>query len=183
MRRTLAADAGRKEAPESSKATVDRLFGNEEWRQIYRAQRDGVIKGEDAWIHYVEQYRLGLTQLGYDYTSAIEVRNTNRVVLYHMVFATSHGAGEKIMRAVQKKARAILPAMVEEERRNRSQIGPKLFDESDADLARYANEPSKWAQFFDDAPLAFDPSRFATPPVAEQLDLGVGFDMSASTAC
>ena len=168
MRRTLPVGSGTNEAPIGQQAQVDRLFGNTQWRQIYGAQRDGRIQGEEAWIHYVEQYRLGLVRLGYEYTSAIEVRNTRNVVQYHMVFATCHPAGKRIMKSIQEDARTILPAMVAEEKTIRSRSGERLFEESDTDLDRYANDPNKWARFFDEPPRAFDPSRFTATPTSEQ---------------
>jgi three-Cys-motif partner protein len=175
MRRTLPADRGTDEALEAQKLEVDRLFGNRGWRKIYQAQREGRIYGEAAWIHYVEQYRLGLSQLGYDYVSAIEVRNTSNVVLYHLVFATSHDAGARIMKAVQRKARAVLPAMVEEEKYRRTHSGDQLFEESDTDLDRYAADPSKWARVFDDPPRQFDPSRFHPSETNEQMAMTLEF--------
>lgn len=53
-------------------------------------------------------YRYRLEQIGYSYTSAIEVRNTRGVVVYHMDFATGHVAGQNIMDAVMDRARAVL---------------------------------------------------------------------------
>ncbi|MDA8267319.1 MAG: three-Cys-motif partner protein TcmP [Actinomycetota bacterium] len=176
MRRTLPADKGAKEAGETRKQQVDRLFGGRDWRAIYQAQRAGLIQGESAWMHYVELYRLRLLALGYEYTSAIEVRNTSNVVLYHMVFATCHPAGARIMKAVQENARKVLPAMVQEEKRARRQSGRRLFEESDADLDRYAEAPSKWAQLFDEPPQPFDPSRFQLASASEQLAMGLAFD-------
>jgi hypothetical protein len=165
MRRTLPSDPTKEQASGPAKATVDRLFGHDRWRDIYEAQRSGVISGEDAWMHYVELYRRGLHQLGYSYTSVIEVRNTRNVVLYHLVFATNNATGKKVMKDVQAKARRILPAMVAEERRARSSKGRTLFEEDDADLDRYAADPSKWAFFTDGVPEPFDPNRYVCRPV------------------
>ena len=47
----------------------------------------------------------GLLNLGYKYTSAIEVRNTSSVIQYHLVFATVNNTGRKVMRDVQSRAR------------------------------------------------------------------------------
>ena len=161
LRRTLPSDPTKEAAPDSVMTEIDRLFGNDRWREIYEAQRSGAISGEDSWMHYVELYRLGLVGLGYTYTSVIEVRNTRNVVLYHLVFATTNATGKKVMKDVQGKARRVLPAMVEDERRARSAKGHRtLFEEDDADLDRYVADPNRWAFFTDAPPQAFDPSRY-----------------------
>jgi len=108
LRRKLP-QAGKDIASDEHQLEIDQLFGNCDWREIYRAQRDRWIGGEASWMHYVNLYRLGLSRLGYSYTSAIEVRNTKQVVQYHLIFATSNQAGLRIMNGVLQKAREILP--------------------------------------------------------------------------
>ena len=169
FRRSMPINAGTTEASDATKAEVDLLFGNREWRPIYDAERSGAIGGEDSWLWYVHLYRRGLLNLGYKYTSAIEVRNTSGVIQYHLVFATANNTGRKVMSDVQGRARKILPAMVEDEKRARRAGGPRLFEEEDADLDRYAEDPDRWAFFADDDPLAFDPSRHPRPPEMQQL--------------
>lgn len=158
MRRNLPGP-GKPEAREGLKGQLDLLFGNKDWRGIYNAQRSGLISGESSWIHYVDHYRLGLQRLGYRDTSAIEVRNTKNVVLYHMVFATGHPAGAKIMRAINRKARTVLPKMIDAERNARRDRGSRLFAETDVELDWYKANPTRWAQLFDYAPEPFNPSR------------------------
>jgi hypothetical protein len=168
FRRTMPTDPGSEEAPPGARDDADRLFGNDRWREIYAAQRAGAITGEESWMHYVDLYRLGLLKLGYPYTCVIEVKNTRNVVLYHLVFATENNTGKRIMRDVQRRARTILPAMVEDEKAARKAGGAiRLFEEPDDDLDRYAQNPDKWANFTDDAPQAFDPSRHRSPPAPD----------------
>jgi three-Cys-motif partner protein len=171
MRRTLPTDPKKAEASDANKLAVDRLFGDQEWRSIYAAQRAGLIKGDDSWRYYVEQYRLGLHRLGYSYTSAIEVRNTSNVLLYHIVFATGHDVGKKIMKAVQVNARAVLPAMVEDEKRGRLQSGTPMFETSPGDQNRYRGNQGRHAVFIDDVPRPFDPTAFSAPDEPDQLEL------------
>jgi three-Cys-motif partner protein len=165
FRRTMPTERGSEEASPGARADADRLFGNDKWTEIYAAQRSGAITGEESWMHYVELYRLGLMELGYTYTCVIEVKNTRNVVMYHLVFATQNSTGKRIMKDVQKRARTILPAMVEDEKAARKAGGAiRLFEEPDDDLDRYAQNPDKWAYFTDDQPQAFDPSRHRSPP-------------------
>jgi three-Cys-motif partner protein len=165
FRRTMPIVPGTPEATGADKAVADRLFGNTKWREIYDAQRTGAIDGEDSWLWYVHLYRRGLLDLGYAYTSAVEVRNTRNVVMYHLVFATANNTGRKIMTDVLGRARQILPAMVQDEKAaRRAGYGPQLFGEEDADLDRYADDPDRWAYFTDEDPPAFDPSKHPRPP-------------------
>ena len=157
------------EASERGKEDVDSLFGNQEWRPIYAAQRSGAIDGESSWLWYVHLYRRGLLNLGYKYTSAIEVRNTSEVVQYHLIFATANKTGSKVMKDVLGRARQILPAMVAEEKRARTAGADRLFEEEDFDLDRYVLEPDRWAYFTDEDPPSFDPSRHPRPPEAQRL--------------
>ena len=172
LRRTLP-QKGKRAASEGQRLQVDMLFGNDEWRQIYQAQRDGRVVGEDSWLHYVDLYRLGLKRLGYRYTSAIEVRNTKRVVFYHLVFATSNRAGQDIMSAVQQMARQILPRMIAAEQRRRAKGEPSMFDEEDDELIEIASDPASWASYFNYEPVPFNREQYAPPP--EQMTL---FDMT-----
>jgi three-Cys-motif partner protein len=155
MRRQLS-QPPRTEATEKQKLIIDRLFGGEDWRSIYDAQRQGKIKGEDSWLHYVSQYRLQLTNLGYEFTAAIEVRNTGNVVMYHMIFATSNDTGKKIMKSVLAKASEILPKMIDDEKSRRRGSGPRLFQESEAELEKIKADPGRWARLFAERPKPFD---------------------------
>lgn len=160
------------EATEQQKRIVDRLFGGADWRPIYDAQREKIISGEESWLHYVELYRLQLLRLGYNFTAAIEVKNTTNAVLYHMVFATSNDTGKKIMKAILTKAREVLPVMIDEEKYRRRTSGPRLFDESEADLERIRADPSRWAKLFADPPLPFNPEdpKTTEPSTASRSD-------------
>jgi hypothetical protein len=165
MRRQLP-QLGKPEAAEAQKAPIDRMFGDQSWRPIYLAQRDGLTTGEDSWLHYVELYRLRLLGLGYKHTAAIEVRNTNNVVLYHMVFATGHPAGARIMGAILEKARQVLPQMVNEEREARRSSDQRLFEQDLNELETVANDPARWAKLYDQEPTPFDASRLPTASTA-----------------
>lgn len=153
LRRKLP-QAGKDIASDEHQLEVDQLFGNCDWREIYRAQRDRWIGGEASWMHYVNLYRLGLSRLGYSYTSAIEVRNTKRVVQYHLIFATSNQAGLRIMNGVLQKAREILPRMLAAEQRRLRQGEPPLFEDLE-ELRLIATDPDEWASFIDQTPTPF----------------------------
>lgn len=164
---------GKAEAKPSACAKVDRLFGSDCWRPIYADQRAGVIKGEDSWSHYVNLYRYRLEQIGYSYTSAIEVRNTRGVVVYHMVFATGHVAGQNIMDAVMDRARAVLPQLLEQERqhvRSAGNMTESLFSDQEweDELSAAADDPSRYARLLIGQP---GPYVSGTPSVQEQLHL------------
>ncbi len=174
MRRTLP-QPPRTEADDAAKSRVDRLFGGTDWRAIYEDQRAGNIVGEGSWLNYVEQYRYGLSQLGYEHTAAIEVRNTRNVVLYHMVFATAHTAGKKIMSAVMNRAREVLPRMIDEElrlRREQPALSTLFEDEDEVAVQAAAADPSRYAKLIDGPPSPYVPGP-KEPPGDEQLGLGI----------
>lgn len=164
--------AGKAEAAPSAYAKVDKLFGDNSWRPIYDDQRAGVIGGEDSWSHYVNLYRYRLLQLGYSHTAAIEVRNTRRVVLYHMVFATGNRAGQQIMGSVMSKAREVLPKLLDDERRRRRTTSDAggLFaaEEWETELAAAADDPTKYARLLTEDPQPYKPEATTGP---EQLKL------------
>lgn len=153
--------AGKPPASEAKHQTVDRLFGCSDWRSIYRDQRAGIMTGESSWLEYVNLYRLRLASLGYPHTSAIEVRNTKGVVIYHMVFATSSEPGWRIMNAVMGKAREVLPRLLEEERRRRREHpgAPSLFAgrEAFAELEEISVAPERYARLLTAAPTPYSP--------------------------
>lgn len=171
LKRTLP-QARKAEAAQSARAKVDRLFGDSSWRPIYDDQRAGVIGGEDSWSHYVNLYRYRLLQLGYSHTAAIEVRNTRRVVLYHMVFATGNQAGKQIMGSVMSKAREVLPRLLDDERRRRrsSSDGEPLFAAEDweTELAAAVDDPTRYARLLTEDPQPYAPG---AAPIQEQLEL------------
>ena len=171
LKRTLP-QAGKAEAARSARAKVDKLFGDHSWRPIYDDQRAGVIGGEDSWSHYVNLYRYRLLQLGYSHTAAIEVCNTRRVVLYHMVFATRNQAGKEIMGSVMSKARQGLPRLLDDERRRRRSTSDAeaLFaaEEWETQLAAAADDPTKYARLLTGDPQPYAPG---AAPIQEQLEL------------
>jgi three-Cys-motif partner protein len=147
----------RMQARPSVVSKVGKFFGTEEWQRIYDAQRAEKITGENSWLWYLDLYRCRLMELGYHHTSAIEVCNTKKVVLYHMVFATAHVAGQNIMAALQEEARRKLPQMINEERRRRLEEGaPCLFPQDDATLNSIAENPSQFARLLNEKPKRFE---------------------------
>jgi len=172
LKRTLP-QRGKAAAAPSACAKVDKLFGDDSWRPIYDDQRAGVIGGEDSWSHYVNLYRHQLLQLGYSHTAAIEVRNTRRVVLYHMVFATGNQAGKAIMSAVMSRARQVLPQLLEEERQRRRtrKDETSLFasEEWETELSAAAADPAKYARLLTHEPQLYTPGD--PPDPQEQLEL------------
>src|SRR4051812_8551309 len=57
-----------------------------------------------------------LRKIGYSTTHPLELTNTKAGPLYHMVFATDHPAGTKIMSSLYTRASKEIPAMRQEAR-------------------------------------------------------------------
>lgn len=167
--------AGKPQASESAQGKIDRLFGAKTWRAIYGDQRAGVTTGEPSWLHYVNLYRLQIQALGHKHTAAIEVRNTAGVVLYHMVFATGHDAGRRIMTSVMDRAREVLPRLLEAEKRRRregAEPTESLFAGRDdyAELEEVSVHPERYAQLITGPPQPYVPGE-PPPSPPEQLGL------------
>ncbi|MYD40684.1 MAG: three-Cys-motif partner protein TcmP, partial [Acidimicrobiia bacterium] len=122
-------------------AKIDRLFGTQDWRQIYGARLQQLIEPGQALQEYLNLMRWRLEEiLGYEWTHPIEIRNERGDTIYYMVFATDHPVGDEIMRDVYAKAAEEFPKMREEARRFRKQQEdkqhgvPSLFGADDQEL-------------------------------------------------
>lgn len=122
-------------------AKIDRLYGTEDWRFIYEARLCKDIEPWQARQEYLNLMRWRMENaLGYEWTLPIEVRNERGIVIYYMVFATDHEAGERIMGSVYAQAAEEFPMMRERSRRLRKQQENKargvtsLFGEDDKEL-------------------------------------------------
>jgi three-Cys-motif partner protein len=86
---------------------LTKMVGSEEWRDIAEGRRRQFLDPEQwrAEIVNLMRWRLERT-LGYRYSRALTVRNTNGSDLYSMIFATDHDVGEKIMKFLYGKSPA-----------------------------------------------------------------------------
>lgn len=110
--RTLALDPGRLTERDEQRAT--RLFGDDAWRSIYDRRLAGRLGPADAREAYVNLMRWRLERvLNYRWTHPLELRTT-RGPAYHMLFATDHEAGTRIMEHLYRDAATIFPAMRQE---------------------------------------------------------------------
>jgi three-Cys-motif partner protein len=139
--RTLALEESKLSPGDEARAT--RMFGCDDWKAIYDARAVGDIGPEAAREEYVNLMRWRLEkELGYRYTHAFEVKNTNGVPLYHMIFATDNEAGTRIMEAVYSQAARGFPEMQKEAKdRKKGQVALD-FDVPTGGLdATYQHEP------------------------------------------
>lgn len=108
--RLLRTDGGAVEPEHAGRITA--MFGSKQWRAIYRARLGGRLAPPEARIEYVNLMRWRLqTVLGYRWTHALEVHNEQGHPMYHLVFATDHPAGDRIMRHLYGKALEEFPKM------------------------------------------------------------------------
>lgn len=126
--------------PQDAEA-ITALFGFEGWQKIYEARLAESIEPGQAREEYLNLMRWRLeTQLGYKWTHPLEVRNEKNHIIYYMIFATDHEAGNRIMSNVYAQAAAEFPAMREYALRRRKQQQAEqsgvmsLFGEDDESL-------------------------------------------------
>jgi hypothetical protein len=153
--RTLRTDGG--EVTQNAAAQISRMYGTDEWQHIYKARLADDLTPGDAREEYVNLMRWRLeNDLGYRYTHPLEIFNESGRSIYHMVFATDHDAGTRIMNSVYKQAAAEFPAMraaAQQRRRDDRQEAQGLLSlfnsEVLADLVRapdadrYEHEPPR----------------------------------------
>jgi hypothetical protein len=127
--------SGRVSPQHASKLT--RMYGTEQWRAIYQARVDGTLIPADAREEYVNLMRWRLEQvLGYRWTHPLEIFNERGHSIYHMIFATDHPAGDRIMTSLYNAAANEFPAMREDARRHRERLAEReagiqsLFDDA-----------------------------------------------------
>jgi three-Cys-motif partner protein len=76
---------------------VTRIFGHEDWREIYERRLAGRLTADEARGEYVRLYGEGLKNLGYDIVLDRQITKANGNPMYFLIFATDHDAGERIM--------------------------------------------------------------------------------------
>lgn len=127
------------------------FFGTEDWRTIHGLRASGEIAGIDALDEYVNLLRWRLERtLGYRHTLAFEVQNS-RQPLYHLVFATDHPIGLKIMNDLYRRATRDHEAMRQQalarNRRARDEqaglvpLFPDIYDPPEVEAVEYRYEP------------------------------------------
>ena len=87
---------------------LDLTFGSHAWAAIHRARLDGQITPREAQFHYLEEYCSSLRNLGYGWVrwkaiTAPRAPGLRRQEMYHLIFATDHEAGDKIMEDVFRR--------------------------------------------------------------------------------
>lgn len=112
VQRTLAL---RKDISKADELRATNLFGSEEWRPIHELRRQDRLTGAQAREGFVNLMRWQLQHgLGYGETHALEIKNLKGNPLYHMILATDHEAGGKIIASVYNSAAKEIPKMREE---------------------------------------------------------------------
>lgn len=135
--RTLALEADKVSPADEARAT--RLFNTEQWRPIYELRLAHRITAAEARDEYVNLMRWRLEHdLGYRFTHPFELKNTRGGTVYHMIFATDHDAGTRIMESIYARAARRVPQMRNEARdRARGQLSFELGAEATGEGYRY----------------------------------------------
>jgi three-Cys-motif partner protein len=102
---------------------LDRMYGTGQWRAIYEARVAGMLDPRDAREEYVNLMRWRLQHvLGYGRTHPLEIFNERGHSIYHMIFATDHPAGDRIMTDLYNAAADEFPRMRQEARHRRERL-------------------------------------------------------------
>jgi three-Cys-motif partner protein len=99
------------------------MFGTDQWTAIYRARVSGDVSPAEAREEYVNLMRWRLQEvLGYEWTHPLEIFNERGHSIYHMIFATDHEAGNRIMTSLYNRAANEFPAMRQAARQRRARL-------------------------------------------------------------
>jgi three-Cys-motif partner protein len=102
---------------------LDRMYGTDQWRAIYEARLSGDLEPSEAREEYVNLMRWRLQHvLGYKRTHPLEIFNEGGHSIYHMIFATDHPAGDRIMTDLYNAAADEFPRMRQEARLRRARM-------------------------------------------------------------
>lgn len=113
LMRTLILDGPGPTTMDVRRATA--LFGADVWRRIYEQRKADKIDPATAREAYLNLIRWRLEKdLGYQSTHPLELKNMRGLTVYHMLFATDHPAGARIMSDLYSKAAREIPDMRKE---------------------------------------------------------------------
>jgi three-Cys-motif partner protein len=84
---------------------VTRIFGHENWKDIYERRERDEISAEQARGEYVRMYGDGLKGLGYKTVLDRQIKKEGGQPMYFLIFATDNAAGERIMDSVFDRVR------------------------------------------------------------------------------
>ena len=94
----------------ASESALDRYFPDRAWRDVYQDQLAGNIAAPEARTQYLDIYKNGLRMLGYgdDGIFSLPVKTLGQPggrgrMLYHLVAASDHPAGKRIMKHVMER--------------------------------------------------------------------------------
>jgi three-Cys-motif partner protein len=87
---------------------LDRTFGSHAWAAVHETRVAGQITPREAQLQYLEDYCSSLRNLGYGWVrwkaiTAPRAPGLRRQEMYHLIFATDHEAGDKIMEDVFRR--------------------------------------------------------------------------------
>ena len=118
--RTLPVDGS---VREEDALKLTQMYVTEQWTAIYRARVAGELAPADAREEYVNLMRWRLQEvLGYRWTHPLEIFNERGHSIYHMIFATDHAAGDRIMTSLYNRAANEFPAMRQAARQRRARL-------------------------------------------------------------
>lgn len=97
---------------DQSASRWDSTLGNHDWFAIYQARLAGEIDPTEAQRRYLALYIAGLKRIGYKHVTSSVITaprapGLKRQEMYHLLFATDHDAGFRIMSDVMKRPYAL----------------------------------------------------------------------------
>ena len=124
-----------------AEARLTALFGCDDWQPIVDARRNRLIGGDQAREAFVNVMRWRLAHdLGYQRTHLLEFKNSRGTPLYHMVFASDHDVGDRIMASLYETAANRNQDMAQDALAHKTGV-QSLFAASEVTPLRYRAAP------------------------------------------
>ena len=77
---------------------LNKIFGSNAWKPIYGERKKGTISSAVAREKYLEIYLQGLRALGFKYYAVKNLKNSKKVHIYYLIFASRHRKGLEKMK-------------------------------------------------------------------------------------
>ena len=86
---------------------LNKIFGSKAWKPIYGERNEkGTISSAIARDKYLDIYLQGLKTLGFKYYAVKDLKNSKKVHIYYLIFATRHRKGLEKMQGSLCRGRA-----------------------------------------------------------------------------
>ena len=97
-------------------ASINRLYGSQQWKEIKQEKRDGKIELDEVRHRLVALFKDRLKGLGYKYVADFKPVAFSRSPFYHLIWASDKDSGTKFLEETWGKPRYLPCELLYEQR-------------------------------------------------------------------